>query len=440
MKFKQSFLITAQAALFLLFLVITSWFNRFSADDFQFIGKVRDFGISEMYKQLFFQWNGRWTYNFLILIVVNFHEIPKVLFGVNVLSFGLLIYAIIKLLKQLNIKLELNASNRSIYQYAFIFCGVFFFFTHSTGQSWFWVSASLAYLWSCIFFLLGLSSLLNKNPRIWDFLIVCISGLYVGGSNEVLSICAILLLIVSIKWGFSPIKRVALFVVLVSFSINYFSPGTTFRDELTPNLSLINLIFYVGYGVLDYLILNGYKTILLAIVFAFPFYLLGKKHGDKFNSTFQFKKELIITMLFLVAVVFINQFIVIYALGGLAPERSTITSSLLGSMAIARFLFLFGASSKESTINLQFILPTVIVLMIIFNGVFFVIHKNYSTSFDERLEFIETNQKQEVLKLKKLANSGCLNSAEITSDSLHFLNQHLKYGLGIKGQLVLKED
>ncbi|OFY85147.1 MAG: hypothetical protein A3K10_04180 [Bacteroidetes bacterium RIFCSPLOWO2_12_FULL_31_6] len=138
-------------------------------------------------------------------------------------------------------------------------------------------------------------------------------------------------------------------------------------------------------------------------------------------------------------VVFINQFIVIYSLGGLAPERSTITSSLFGSLAIARFLFLYGNHSKGLNINFKPLLIIIVLLMLVFNGVFYSIHKKYSQSVDERITFILSNNKNEPILLKKLNNAGYLNSAEITADSTNFLNQHLKYGLGIDQQIILGE-
>lgn len=441
MKFKLSFLIAFQAILFVFFLLVTTWFNRFSADDYLFIGELTNHTFSEIYQKLYLTWNGRWAYNFTILFFLEYHQTPSFLLLFNVLSFAFLLGVIFLFFKQLTKKFEWNYGIKETVVYSIIFCGVFFFFTHLTGQSWLWISASLAYLWSCIFFLLGLSSLIKTQPRFWDYGIVIISGFYIGGSNEVLAIFVILLLLYAFfKSGFSWFKALALISVLGSFAANYFSPGTAFRDELTPNLPLLDLVLYVGYGTVKYLILDGYKTILPAIIFSFPFYLLGKNSSVDFGKEFQLKKELVKTLLFIGSIVVLNQLIVIYALGGLAPDRATISSSLLGSLVLVRFIFLYGIASKRSKTSFNFVLPTTVVLMVVFNAVFFVIHYNYGKSVDERLTYIEMNKHKDVIELKKLADSGYLNSAEISADSTHFLNQHLKYGLGIKGQLVLKEN
>jgi hypothetical protein len=439
MKIKTQHIILIQGILLVLFLFVTAWFNRFSADDYLFMGRLRDFSFAEIYQKLYLTWNGRWTYNFAILFFIQFSQYKYFLFVFNGLSFLLLFYSIYLGLKALNKKYEANFNSKTILLYTLIFNGVFFFFTHFTGQSWFWISASLAYLWSCIFFLFGWSSWLKSTHHFFDYLLIIIGCLYIGGSNEVLALLTILLLLASFFLkGNTVLKVVTLMVLFASFSVNYFSVGTTFRDNLTPNLSFVDLVLYVGYGTIKYLILDGYKTILPAIVFAIPFFILGKNTTKNFSTKFIFKKELIKTSLFIASVVVLNQLIVIYALGGLAPDRSTTTSSLFGSLAIARFLFLYGNHSKGLNINFKPILLLTVVLMLLFNGVFYSIHKKYSQSVDERITFILSNNKNEPIILKKLNDAGYLNSAEISTDSTNFLNQHLKYGLGIEQQIILK--
>ena len=441
MKIKTSHLIFAQGILLVLFLFVTAWFNRFSADDYLFMGRLRDFSFTEIYQKLYLTWNGRWTYNFAILFFMQFSQYKYFLFVFNGLSFLLLFFAIHLVLNILNKKYEANFNSKTTLLYTLIFSGVFFFFTHFTGQSWFWISASLAYLWSSIFFLLGWSSWLKSKHNFFDYLLIIFCCLYIGGSNEVLALLTILLLFVSfiVKKNIV-LKVVALMVLFVSFSLNYFSVGTAFRDSLTPNLPFVDLVLYVGYGTVKYLILDGYKTILLAIIFGVPFFILGKNTTKNFSTKFIFKKELIKTSLFIASVVVLNQFIVIYALGGLAPDRSTTASSLFGSLAIVRFLFLYGNHSKGINLNFKPILLLTVLLMLVFNGVFYSIHKKYSQSVDERITFILSNNKKEPIILKKLNDGGYLNSAEITADSTHFLNQHLKYGLGIDQQIILKEN
>lgn len=441
MKIKTSHLIFVQGILLVVFLFITAWFNRFSADDYLFIGRLRDFSFFEFYEKLYLTWNGRWTYNFAILFFMKFSEYKYFLFAFNGLSFLLLFYSIYLVLAALNKKYETNFNIKTVLLYAIVFIGVFFFFTHFTGQSWFWISASLAYLWSCIFFLFGLSSWLKQTHRFFDYLVIIVCCLYIGGSNEVLALLTILILFVSFFFkGNTVLKAITLIVMLGSISVNYFSVGTTFRDNLTPNLPFVELVLYVGYGTVKYVFIDFYKTILPAIIFGFPFFILGTKSSVQLYKNFNIKTDLFKTLILVFLVVFINQFIVIYALGGLAPDRSTITSSLFSSFAIVRFMFLYGIHSKEIKINFKPALLIVVVLMLVFNGVFYRIHKNYSQSVDERTIVILSNNKNEPIRLKELNNAGYLNSAEITADSTNFLNQHLKYGLGVEQQIILQEN
>lgn len=441
MKIKTQHLILIQGILMVVFLFVTAWFNRFSADDYLFIGELRNFSFAEIYQKLYLTWNGRWAYNFAILFFMQFSEYKYFLFAFNGLSFLLLFYSIYLVFNVLNKKHETNLNFKTVLLYTIVFIGVFFFFTHFTGQSWFWISASLAYLWSCIFFLFGLSSWLKQTHLFFDYLLIIVCCLYIGGSNEVLALLTILLIFVSFFFkGNTLLKAITLIVVLGSICMNYFSVGTSFRDSLTPNLPFVDLVLYVGYGTVKYVFIDFYKTILPAIIFGFPFFILGTKSSVQLYKNFNVKTELFKTLVFVFSVVIINQFIVIYSLGGLAPDRSTIASSLFGSFALVRFLFLYGNHSKTLKINFKPVLLIVVVLMLVLNGVFYVIHKNYSQSVDERISFILSNNKNESIKLKKLNYAGYLNSAEITADSTNFLNQHLKYGLGIDQQIVLKEN
>jgi hypothetical protein len=56
----------------------------------------------------------------------------------------------------------------------------------------------------------------------------------------------------------------------------------------------------------------------------------------------------------------------------------------------------------------------------------------YAKKYDERMEYIESkrlNYTNEVLELPPLPLSGMLFSAELSTDTSHFSNQHLKKAL-----------
>ncbi len=439
MKIKTAHIILSQAVLMVTFLVLTAWFNRFSADDYFCIGELRNFSFFEIYKKLYLTWTGRWTLYFVILLIMKFSQFSYFLFLIGVTNIFMLFYSVYCLFRQLNLNFMTNFSKITLWTYAIIFSGVFFFFTHSVGQSWFWISASLAYLWSCIFFIYGLSRWLKPTHHFIDYLIIVLCGLYIGGSNEVLALATILVLIIGF---YAKIKRLLILVPLVavvsSFSIYYFSPGTAYRDEITSNLSVVNLILYVGYGTMKYLIIDGYKTILPAVVFGIPFIVLGKNYSMQYVQKVSLKNEFIKTIGFVVIFTIFNQFVVIYALGGLAPDRATITTSLLSSLVLVRYLFLYGIYLKQQKINFKPLLLILMFLMVGFNLIFFQIHREYSQSVDRRMVSILKNANK-VIEVEKLPDAGYLNSAEITTDSTHFLNRHLKYGLGIDRAIVLND-
>jgi hypothetical protein len=50
------------------------------------------------------------------------------------------------------------------------------------------------------------------------------------------------------------------------------------------------------------------------------------------------------------------------------------------------------------------------------------------------------NNKEEIINVKPLPFSGYIYSAEISTDSSHFSNQHLKSGLGLDKLILLEKN
>ena len=438
-KINTKHIIFLQAILFMIFLVMTSYFNRFAVDDYHFIGELRDSSFSEMYKQLYFQWHGRWTSNFLLVYLIRFYQMPFFLMLYNLFSFGLLYIGIVRLMNSVNNFYLLGQDKKNGYIYAGIFVSVLFFCTVFPGETWFWYTSSVVYFWSIIALFFGMRSFFTSSKKITDLIIFGLSAIYIGGANDPLA----LLIIIVLVWQLIKKKHIGLSIASVilvggSFLINYLSPGTAYRNEITPNLSLTNLVLYTGYGTIKYLLFSIHKTCFPALLLSIPFYILGKNITNNISRNFRPVKELIVGILLIFMVTVFNQFVVIYALGSLPPGRSGIASSVFISIIVVRYVFLLGSYHQNHYAKVKHLLIFNVVALIVFNGYFFNVHRKYAHANDQRIDEI-CNSEDHLIIVEPLPCSGYLYNAEITSDADNYKNQHLKNGLGIKGNAIIKD-
>jgi hypothetical protein len=438
MKLKTPYLIAAQGLIFILFLIATAWFNRFSSDDFYFIGELHTKSFSEVYHHLYFNWHGRWTSNVSELISFKFYDTPYILFTYNLLTFTFVTSGIHQLFSVLNTKHNLLFTKKQLFSYSLIFLSTLFFCSFTASSTWFWHTSTVVYLWGIAAFLWCISRIISNTKSVPDYFILIITEIYFGGAYEPLAMISLLLLsYIFFKDRTNKKALLGFIFILTALLIDYFSSGTKFRDGITPSLSFIDFILYTGYGTLKLLFLTCYKTILPAVFLSIPFYYLGST-TKSFHYNFNLKKEALISILIIGFVATINQAIVIFALGGLAPNRSTLITSLTIAILIVRYFFLLGVYHKNNPKNVKAFLTINCLGLIIFTGITSFYHYNYAKAYDERMNYI-ANQKEEIIKVKPLPFSGYIYSAEISADSNYFSNQHLRSGLRLKQQIILDE-
>ena len=79
-----------------------------------------------------------------------------------------------------------------------------------------------------------------------------------------------------------------------------------------------------------------------------------------------------------------------------------------------------------------------VLVLLIFNVLFFNVHKSFSNKYDERIQLIYKNSTKDIIKVNALPFSGYLYNSELKKDPDYFVNKHLKSGLGIESDLVLE--
>jgi len=428
-----------QALLFVLFLVFTNWFNRYAADDYFFIGELNSKSFKEVYHYLYYDWHGRWSSNFLFLAFLELRSIPQFLMAYFLFSYSFLLLGIYHLFKQINKNFKLLLTKKQLKLYALIGMGVFFFCTVNPNETWFWYISSGVYFWSIIAFIFAMSIYFKATKSVFNYTIYMITLLFVGGSNEPLTAFLGLFFVYQlIKSKNNKLNYLSLLIITVSFAINYLSPGTLNRDEITPSLGFVNWVLYIGYGSVKYLLFTCYKTFFPGVLFAVPFYILGKQNKLS-KPNFKPIQQLYYSIIGIITVVVINQTIVVTALGGLSPDRAQISASLFIAFIIIRYLFLLGAYHQQKAIAIKLVLIFNTIALIIFNVFYFRTHLNFSKKYDERIELITTPTTQKTIEITPLPYAGYLYHAELKKDPNYFINQHLKSGLGIENDLILGE-
>lgn len=429
------YLIWAQSLLFIGFLLLTFFFNRFAVDDYYFIGEINNKSFTEIYQQLYFKWHGRWSSNFLLLFFIQFYELPLFLFLYHVISKLLLFIGIKRIVTVFNTHFNLAFSASIEWLVTFTLLAVFFFSTVTPNETWFWFTSSAVYLWSVTAFVFSSRMLLITQPRVMDYVLGVLGLLYIGGANEPLT----LFMLIGFAWMIiKGIKRkivaVGAVIMGVSFLINYLSSGTMHRDTITPSLGSIDTFLYAGYGTSMYVLKGVSSNFLQMILVSLPFYLLGKFTKKSFR--FHPVKDLVYGILIAALVIFLNHLIVVTALGSLAPDRSLISSSIVITVIWIRYLFLLGNCSKGK-LHLIHYLPTLgCIMLLALLWHYSPIHRNYANAADKRIVIIKKS-KEPIIKVAPLPTSGLLYNTEITPDANHFKNEHLKYGLGIENDVIL---
>lgn len=433
-----------QVLLWGFFFVSTAHFNRFAADDFYFINEIRTKSSYDIFYHLQYEWHGRFASNFLLSWLIQLLDTSLSLMVFNLTCVVLLFLAIFRL--NIIISKRYFTSIQYIGLFVLICVSAFFFISFSVNDVWFWLTGAMVYFTSTIalFFLVG--SLINPNKKVIDFILILICSLFIGGSNETMTIIILLFLgYFFFHKHYSKSDKIAIVIsaaILISgFAVIYFSTGTTYRDKITPSLNTVNVILYTGYATVKTLFFQFHKTLLPALMLALPISFLEIKIKNK--ECFNPIKELMYSCILIGGVVFINHLIAVIPLGALSPERITTVSSVLILILLLRYLILLGNKITISEKAKKVILLTNTIGMLIFVVTMFFIHKNYALAYDERMEKLtklkKTVSHQDPIYLEPLPVSGYIPTAEITTDTTHFLNVDLKNHFNLKNELILKK-
>lgn len=461
-KIRNSFI--AISNIFFLSLYVTLCLNnRLAIDDFHFLSNVNELGVIAGTIAEYNGWSSRWLsvlLNHFILYLNEKSNVALPAFGILSLTlFVLVVFFTLKNLSSLSSTSRIShfskngilSDNRSVINYSVFLVSILFVSTIKIDETWFWLCASTTYLWSNMMFILGAACLVYKKKSFAITLISCICFLYVGGSSGPLAlICLLLLLILSIL-SFTkhfPLKenrelilrRAALcfFMCLFSFLVLYLAKGNRIREQFFEDIS-IGYGFILNIKMVGIILIKRLPHVLPAIIlFCLPMISFG--HNFWMGKAGQdWKYKLIYLFAGFIVLIYIFQLPITYKTQDVGAYRALFFVSILTIGLILTVFFLIGKNvSINKHFNTALITCPFIVSSFLFGYEFLnqrTITSKYAKAYDQRLHYLRMNSDSSFLELVPLPPSGMLFSAEISADTTHFSNQHLKKALHLTGNV-----
>ncbi len=457
---KKLFILIAISNLFFVLLYLLLAFNnRLTLDDFYFSSELNNYGFSVAYIRLYNNWASNWTSNFINYFSLFFvKEYKYGLFVYNTLNFILFIYAVFSLLKNSSSLLK-NKFQNLIYNKKLFFhyinisifvSSIIFITTIKIDETWFWLCASTGYLLSNIALILGTSLIISRKKNLFVYLFISISFIYIGGSLAPLALVLLLffiLLLIHIflknKLLYYRTKIIVAFVsCLIAFIIFYIGEGSKVRARLFDEISIPHAIILNFKMTAIIYVKQLLKILPLFIIFSLPMVYIGNKLKNHKNKI---KLKLIISTILYVVIVYLYQLAVTYKTQDVVAYRALLTVTILTLLYFYYICFLIGQffTINKSILNL-FIVISISTTCLLFFYKFLEQQKivsNYSKSYDERILFLSKNKKcDSTIILKPLCPSGMLLSSEISINTAHFKNQHLKKGLNLNCDIKLRKE
>ncbi|MFH0865531.1 MAG: hypothetical protein V1904_05025 [Bacteroidota bacterium] len=450
---KENILILILGIIFLVLYGICSYFNRFAVDDYYHIHDEYVFGIWGGMLEGYYNWGGRWTSYLLWDCVFHFHNsgFVLILYTFSIIFFFIL--SVFLLLRRTFEIFEISNMKNHIPGYAVLFSAFTFFFSFGKGEIWFWVQSTAMFIVSIIAFLTGLSFTLSRSKNFLRFFVIIICFTYAGGASETYAVSYLLFLLLIIASFFifpkseiiakikgrSFYKIIASLIFLtVAFIISILAPGNAIRASWLPEPSFLKT-FYITFKELGKLVIFKFSMQLpWVFLFSIPFMYIGFIHGktEEKKSIKKIFRPFLFSAIFLIVLLYILLFPSCYILSEVGPDRSLSLIIFLVAVFISFWSYYFGNYCLKNlfVIRSGFYISTIIiiVLTIAISITQFNIVSKYATALDERstlLKNLQKNNNKKTIIVSKLPPSGYLYSAEISSDTNYFGNEHYRLGL-----------
>ncbi|MBK7853543.1 MAG: hypothetical protein IPJ79_00260 [Bacteroidetes bacterium] len=447
---KESRLVYLTCFLFLICYCLIGFYNRLSHDDLAYLQGVNTDGIVNATIKNYNSWNTRWAGVLMANTVFSFVTIDSNLLWFHVLSLVFLFLSASFFLQKVLIKFSISTTALQIHLLAIYFCIVFFACTFSIGDVWFWINASCMYLWNVCFLLLGVSFALNPKLNLLNGLMIWVCGIYVGGSSEPFALISLFLLATmsGIFFSLKNQKTVAFgfmllaVAILLGFLISCMGKGMELRSSALPDPGFLQKQFIFLKSMVKFFVFYFPIRVAIAFILSIPFYLFGRSLSDSFKIQLSLKQIAVWSAITFLIIVSASFYIIVYKMAEAGPERAWTVISFYMGITIVVLAFFAGVKKKFDWLNnnmrsLQIITISSLILFTMWQS---KLLPAYAMAYDYRISYLnQLAQKKytECVYVRPLPTSGILHSSEITADSNHFTNYHLKEFLNLPFTVVL---
>lgn len=440
------------SACLILFLCFSA---RPAADDFHFMHNVLTKGVWHASWWEYCAWSTRWVsvlLNHTVLwLYFKWHPALNLFFALLYVFMLLSVRSFLKVLRENGIGSGL-IQNFGITTMSFFVVHIVFLFTPGKGETWFWLCSSCTYLLSVIAAIAGFSMVLTNKGRWWNVLVASFCFMVVGGTNESLFVFLILLPgIFFLFRGSMPFTNMYAFKNLpaflagcISFGVVFFGPGNLVRQSFLPRVGLPEAYVYNVKTTGMVILTRMPETLIYLVLFVLIVSCWGISRQKSVPSNGKIAFLGSVCLLF-GSLVFTYHFSITYLMHDIGPDRALfplfVFVLLLAAIVFPRFLHFFAGYEKWKYFSGKFAL-LVLIILVGFQLVFQTsIARTYSHAWDARMELLSgCCQAQNAIEVPPLPKAGWLYSAEISVNPNHFLNQHLKNGLQLKQDVVLKKE
>lgn len=425
---------------FLLLYLVLVYNNRLAADDLHVIDNVHQHGVLGSIGYEYASWSGRWSATLLShAATANILRFPWLMPFIQLLIAGMFSISLYHFLRNSNICKPYGSKFWDRFSFALTSTAILFLASINKGDTWLWWCASFTYLLGTASILMGAALILDeKNSRLKDLCcVLCMT--YAGGASEPAAATTLVALVAFGVWcsrknnAFEIYKHnktrliYAIFALSISFGVCLSAPGNEVRSELLPRVGIAESLV-MNFKILGVMMIqHSTSTIWILAIGASGLMVCQKK--DK-----SLKKDVKKTTILLVAIsflIFIYQWTITKVTGDVPADRATLFIVLC--MVIASILAYKLLSERISTSFLQSISLLAMAGVLTYH-LFSQIQTttNYAKAYDLRMQtLLNANLNQTTPSLIPLPPSGFLYSAEISSDSTHHSNVHLREGLNL---------
>ena len=384
--------------LFLAYWGVLAYYSQLHYDDLHFLWKMREMSVFEYVKEMYFTRSGRFVGYAINGVVSNitdalgFHQFWAVFY--YVLGLGVC-WLVVK-----DAKLTVSRFG--------LFMGICFFYnlyvlTNIDFPVFFWLCA-MGYYLMFPFACLLLKYLNEEKLNWWQWLIVALLTLLIGGGNEAFTPIVLLLMfingmylwyskawVVKDTWAMPQVRRIVwvAIAILVLFAIVVAAPGNYNRMEDTSQ-------FVHPMGVLGWLkaVANAIGMFVFFMAFYIPYYLvafiLSFYVGSKFDGQLSMAKRKLVLMLGIafMAYLLVSSLPNVYLYNGFGVQRNYTPVVFVLMLVVVSIGFVMGMgrpSNRAGWVSvLGLVAMAVIMIVNIFNDT--PTAKSYGRAVDERIE------------------------------------------------------